>query len=79
MKKSSMFLFAFFAALAVAVLVGFQVRAKGQQHKEPIGYEDTPMLPGLPFHVHDPKRPHPPVVTPAAPPSIPSSTASVRN
>ena len=24
------------------------------------------MLPGLPFHVHDPLRPHPPVVTPAS-------------
>lgn len=31
-----------------------------------LGYDDTPMLPGLPFHVHDPARPHPPVVTPAA-------------
>lgn len=31
-----------------------------------LGYDDTPILPGLPFHVHDPKRPHPPVVTPAA-------------
>ena len=31
-----------------------------------LGYDDTPMLPGLPFHVHDPLRPHPPVVTPAA-------------
>ena len=24
------------------------------------------MLPNLPYHVHDPARPHPPVVTPAA-------------
>ena len=31
-----------------------------------LGYKDTPMLPGLPWHVHDPDRPHPPVVTPAA-------------
>src|SRR6187399_2877781 len=31
-----------------------------------LGYTDTPMLPGLPWHVHDPARPHPPVVTPAA-------------
>lgn len=31
-----------------------------------LGFEDTPMLPGLPYHVHDPNRPHPPVVTPAA-------------
>ena len=36
------------------------------QANHDLGYDDTPMLPGLPFHVHDPKRPHPPVVTPAA-------------
>ena len=33
---------------------------------EPIGYTDTPMLPGTPWHVHDPNRPRPRVVTPAA-------------
>jgi hypothetical protein len=33
-----------------------------------LGYKDTPMLPGLPFHVHDPDRPRPAVVTPAAQP-----------
>src|ERR1700742_1766989 len=31
-----------------------------------LGYDDTPMLPGLPYRVHDIKRPHPRVVTPAA-------------
>ena len=30
-----------------------------------LGYTDTPMLPGLPYHVHDPARPRPPIVTPA--------------
>ncbi len=33
-----------------------------------LGYTDTPMLPGLPYHVHDPARPHPPLVTPASQP-----------
>ena len=32
----------------------------------PVGYTDTPMLPNSPYHVHDPGRPHPAVVTPAA-------------
>ncbi len=64
MKKSSMVLLAFFAVLTVAVLLGFQIRANGQQHKEPIGYEDTPMLPGGKWHVHDGRRPRPTVITP---------------
>jgi Domain of Unknown Function (DUF1080) len=32
---------------------------------EPIGYTDTPMLPGTPWHVHDPNRPRPREVKPA--------------
>jgi hypothetical protein len=31
-----------------------------------LGYTDTPMLPGSPYHVHDPARPHPAVITPSA-------------
>src|SRR6187402_2179995 len=29
----------------------------------PVGYTDTPIIPGQPWHVHDPNRPHPRVVT----------------
>ena len=32
--------------------------------KKPIGYQDTPMLPGGKWHVHDGLRPQPTVVTP---------------
>ena len=35
------------------------------------------MLPGLPYHVHDDRRPHPPLVTPAAEPGGPPSDAIV--
>ena len=42
-----------------------------------LGFTDTPILPGLPYHVHDPARPHPPVVTPAAEPGGPPSDAIV--
>jgi hypothetical protein len=35
------------------------------------------MLPGLPWHVHDPARPHPKVVTPGAVPGAPPSDAIV--
>jgi 3-keto-disaccharide hydrolase len=41
------------------------------------GFTDTPMLPGLPYHVHDPARPHPRVVSPGAGPGQPPSDAEV--
>ncbi len=43
-------------AMAVAAVCG-PVRAEVQ------GEEDTPKLPGVPYHVHDGKRPQPPVVS----------------
>src|SRR6185369_3658728 len=30
------------------------------------GFRDTPMIPGTRWHLHDPDRPQPPVVTPGA-------------
>jgi len=42
-----------------------------------LGFKDTPMLPGLPWHVHDPDRPHPPVIAPPATPGGPPSDAIV--
>lgn len=52
----------FLAALA-GIAVGFMPMTDSAA--EPLGYTDTPMLPGTPWHVHDPNRPHPRVVTPA--------------
>jgi hypothetical protein len=43
-----------------------------QDANHDMGYTDTPMLPGLAFHVHDPARPRPPVVTPGTQGSAPS-------
>jgi hypothetical protein len=34
------------------------------QNDPDLGFDDTPMLPGQPWHVHDYKRPKPPIVTP---------------
>jgi hypothetical protein len=49
-------------AIAVTALV---FAAFGQQKPAgDLGYKDTPMLPGNKWHVHDPDRPHPHVVTP---------------
>ena len=42
-----------------------------------MGFKDTPMLPGLPYHVHDSDRPRPKVVTPATEPGGPPSDAVV--
>jgi hypothetical protein len=42
-----------------------------------MGFTDTPMLPGLPYRVHDPARPHPLTVTPGAAPGSPPSDAMV--
>lgn len=51
------------AALTIAVA---QRPPANQRGNHDLGFEDTPMLPGLPWHVHDDRRPHPRVVTPGA-------------
>ncbi|MGA2716746.1 MAG: hypothetical protein ABSG41_26955, partial [Bryobacteraceae bacterium] len=61
MRKSGLF--------ALFVLTGIMVA--GQEGRSPaqdtdVGFSDTPLLPGLRYHVHDPLRPHPKVVTPGA-------------
>ena len=63
-------------ALAITAMVSGQNTAPNQTNRD-LGYTDTPILPGLPFHVHDPARPHPPVVTPAAQPGGAPSDAIV--
>ncbi len=66
-------MFKIFAALTISAF------AFAQQAPKPadLGFKDTPMLPGQPWHVHDPDRPHPPVVTPGATPGAPPSDAIV--
>ncbi len=54
--------------------------AVGQQPKQAnpdLGFTDTPMLPGMPWHVHDPDRPHPKVIVPASAPGGAPSDAVV--
>jgi hypothetical protein len=48
-----------------ALLLGC-VAAFAQAPGSDLGYTDTPMLPGVPYRVHDPARPHPAVVGPGA-------------
>jgi len=65
--KSSILLFGALLATAGYGLV--------QEHRE--GYKDTPMLPGQPWHVHDPDRPYPAAVVPGAKLGDPPSDAVV--
>jgi hypothetical protein len=49
---------------------------------EHLGYDDTPIIPGTPWHVHDGNRPQPPVVTPGTfssqdQPGAPPSDATI--
>jgi hypothetical protein len=64
MLKSAMtrdeFLKLSMAAFGTAALAD----AQDSKPNPDLGFTDTPMLPGLPWHVHDPSRPHPEVVTP---------------
>ena len=64
--------------IAAVVVVVAAARLLAQAPNNDLGYTDTPMLPGLPYRVHDPSRPHPPLVTPSMPSeSAPPSDALV--
>lgn len=52
--------------LLVAAAVVGSITLVAQAPPPNLGYTDTPILPGLPYHVHDPARPRPLLVTPAA-------------
>jgi hypothetical protein len=60
------------ALIAVAV-AAYQNRDEGPGD----GYDDTPVIPGQKWKVHDKSRPRPPVVTPGATPGQPPSDAIV--
>ncbi len=63
---------------ALLGLLGVLAVAQQPQSKPgDLGFTDTPMLPNLPWHVHDPARPHPKVIAPGATPGAPPSDAVV--
>ncbi len=68
-----------FLKLSAAALSGAAVAGAQQPQSRPgdLGFTDTPMLPNLPYHVHDPSRPHPPVVAPSETPGGAPSDAVV--
>src|SRR5436190_23199001 len=72
----------FMAFLSAVLVAAAQAPAAAPQKKGggrggDLGFEDTPMLPNLPYHVHDPNRPHPRVVTPGAQPGAAPSDAII--
>ena len=71
-----------FAIIAAAFVIAQQPQtgqSSGPPPQKPadLGFTDTPILPGLPYHVHDPARPHPRVVTPGTMAGAPPSDAVV--
>ena len=61
------------AAVSVAVLGG-GLTARDQPPV--LGYDDTPMQPDGRWHIHDARRPQPPIVTPAPAPATPAPAPS---
>ncbi|QSR19845.1 DUF1080 domain-containing protein [Novosphingobium sp. KA1] len=59
------------------VVAGSILTATCVEAQDKPGFRDTPMLPGGTWHVHDPDRPAPAEVTPAAAPGAPPSDAIV--
>lgn len=67
--------------MTLAILLGAAMMLVGQSGKKnappAIGYDDTPVLPGQKWKVHDISRPRPRVVTPGATSGAPPSDAVV--
>jgi hypothetical protein len=66
-----------FLKVAAATAVSGAAVSQAQQANPDLGFKDTPMEPGMPWHVHDPDRPHPRQITPAATPGGAPSDAVV--
>ena len=54
--------FSLITSLVLMAAATFPLAA--EEGKKPLGYQDTPLVPGLQWHVHDGERPQPRVVTP---------------
>jgi len=65
-----------FTLFATALCLAIALSAQ-QKKGADLGFTDTPILPGQKWHVHDPDRPHPHVVTPGKEPGAAPSDAVV--
>lgn len=75
MTHRSKWSLAILAAAVAAIVVADE--AKPKLRTSPLGYTDTPVLPGQKWRVHDIDRPHPRAVTPGATAGAPPSDAVV--
>jgi hypothetical protein len=62
---------------SIPVLAAAQTATDRKTRTSPLGYSDTPVLPGQKWRVHDIDRPRPRMVTPGATPGAPPSDAVV--
>ncbi|MFN7920401.1 MAG: DUF1080 domain-containing protein [Bryobacteraceae bacterium] len=61
----------------VAAMAQSAATNKPKYRTSPVGYDDTPVIPGQKWKVHDINRPRPAMVTPGAKPGMPPSDAIV--
>lgn len=64
-------------AVSAALAATLVAAAHAQEPNLDLGFKDTPILPGQKWHVHDPDRPYPRVVTPGARPGAAPSDAVI--
>jgi Domain of Unknown Function (DUF1080) len=76
-SRHNLDMFHFLRTASLSALFAVAAFPQAPKPNHDLGFEDTPMLPGLPYHVHDDRRPHPPVITPASEPGGPPSDAIV--
>jgi hypothetical protein len=72
-NKKSFIVAVFFLGLFVTCVAMLPAKDDGEaKKKRPLGYQNTPIIPGTKWHVHDGERPQPVVVEPGKDASAPS-------
>jgi hypothetical protein len=65
------------ARLVITIIAAPAFALAEDKPKHPVGYQDTPVIPGTKWHVHDGERPQPRVVAPGEKPGDPPVDAIV--
>jgi hypothetical protein len=67
----------FIATIGITLLAASLAAQTSKPASADLGFTDTPIIPGTPWHVHDPARPYAPVIIPGATPGAPPSDAII--